>query len=156
MRQLMSENWGLLVQRNPIEQLDTLRVFIVVTGNALSIRLYDKFPQVEILGQQPELLHRPFRTLETLRVFLFRQTLACKFLHISRSHKTGLYFGMFGEAAILGGKSEQFIYRAKEFFGVVLGHLHFFGMVLAELTRNIAQALAVRGIVGLSEGKAGE
>ena len=83
MGQFVGQYGLLLIQRNPVEHGDDFAIVVIVRGDLLTFRLHQEPAQVELPGQQAELLHGDFRTCKPLVVFFAGHLVTNELLHIS-------------------------------------------------------------------------
>src|ERR1700677_560948 len=82
MRQFMRENWFLAVGRNPVQHRNCFGLRIVVGRNSVACGLHQEFLQVEIPGEEAELLHAQLFLRKPFRKFFFRH---CPVAYVSTS-----------------------------------------------------------------------
>ena len=125
MGELVRQHRLLRIGRDPVEQIDGLRLAVVVRGNLLVEQLDQKRLQMEIRVDQAEFLQHDFRPLHALRVFVVVHFFQEILLDFRARGQVRLHFVLDGQFGVFRGKLENGRNGGKQFLRLLRGDVAF-------------------------------
>ena len=114
MRQLMHQHRLLRLRVNPVQQINRLRLGVVIACDLLLQQLQHERLQLKVAVQQPKLLQHNLPALHPLRVLVLVELIRQVFLHRVPAGQRPLYLVLDRQPALLRGIFRQLIHAAEQ------------------------------------------